>query len=149
LARRNGRQHGAEVGALRLVVWSPEEARGSARSVVLRWAEGDDRPEDRLRRAEARRANKLLDLDGAASTHAVPPRGFPGSPAMPSRPNRPDCDALLMRVPELIKRLEERLAQTYERLAKAGEAAAEGSRTEEEREKWCPGEGRIYPPRER
>ena len=68
---------------------------------------------------------------------------------MPSLPNCPDGDALLMRVPELIKRLEERLAQTYERLAKAGEAAAEGSRTAEEREKWCPGEGRTQPPRER
>ena len=68
---------------------------------------------------------------------------------MPSWPNRPDCDALLMRVPELIKRLEERLAQTYERLAKVGEAAAEGSLTAEEREKRCPGEGRTHPPRER
>jgi hypothetical protein len=60
VAPRNGRQHGTEVGASRLVVWSPEEARGYARSVVLRWAEGDDRAEDRLRRAEVQRA-KLLD----------------------------------------------------------------------------------------
>jgi hypothetical protein len=34
----------AEVGAYRLVVRVPEEARGSARIMVLRRAEGDDRP---------------------------------------------------------------------------------------------------------
>ena len=34
----------AEVGAYRLVVRSPENARGAVRFVVLRRAEGDDRP---------------------------------------------------------------------------------------------------------
>ena len=65
----------AEVGAFRLVVRMPEDARGSARFMVLRRAEGDDRPpalvgsgtEPDLRTAmkkAARMADRLVGLPG-------------------------------------------------------------------------------------
>ena len=65
----------AEVGAYRLVVRVPEDARGSARFMVLRRAEGDDRPpalvgsgtEPDLRTAMSkavRMADRLVGLPG-------------------------------------------------------------------------------------
>ena len=65
----------AEVGAYRLVVRLPENARGSARFMVLRRSEGDDRPpalvgsgtEPDLRTAmkkAARMADRLVEPPG-------------------------------------------------------------------------------------
>jgi hypothetical protein len=72
----------ADVGAFRLVVQVPEDARGSARFVVLRRAEGDDRPpalvgsgtEADLRTAmakAARMADRLVGLRPEAMRRAV------------------------------------------------------------------------------
>ena len=72
----------AEVGAYRLVVRVPEEARGAVRFVVLRRAEGDYRPpalvgsgtEADLRTAmtkAARMADRLVGLQPEGMRHAV------------------------------------------------------------------------------
>ena len=72
----------AEVGAYRLVVRSPENAREAVRFVVLRRAEGDDRPpalvgpgtEADLRTAmtkAARMADRLVGLRPEAMRRAV------------------------------------------------------------------------------